>query len=62
MAKKTYEVKQLVNEEVQTKTKYIIKKPTKGTKPGEKIRLKKYDPVTMKHHMFVEKKMPNPKA
>ena len=60
MAKKTFVLVQLVNEEVpNTGTKYVIKKPSKGTKKGEKIRLRKYDPVTRKHHFFVEKKMPS---
>ena len=59
MAKKSTILVQLVNEEEKTHTKYIIKKPTKGQKVGEKIRLRKYDPVTRKHHMFVEKRMPS---
>ena len=59
MAKKSTVLVQLVNSEVETKTKYIIKKPTRGTKTGEKISLKKYDPVTRKHHLFVEKRMPS---
>jgi len=62
MAKKTYEAKMLVNEEVKTKTKYMVNKPTRGEKVSEKLRLRKYDPVTRKHHWFVEKKLPNPKA
>lgn len=62
MAKKSYEIRQLVNEEVETKTKYMIKKPGKGEKASQPIRLRKYDPVTRQHHWFVDKKLPNPKA
>ena len=41
-----------------TGTKYIVRKPTKGMKVAEKLRLKKYDPVLKKHVWFIEKKMP----
>ena len=60
MAKKTsYALKQLVPEEnPKTGTKFIVRKPTKGLKVAEKLRLKKYDPVIKKHVWFVEKKMP----
>ena len=60
MAKKTsYALKQLLPEEnPKTGTKYIVRKPTKGLKVAEKLRLKKYDPVLKKHVWFVEKKMP----
>ena len=60
MAKKTsYALKQLIPEEnPKTGTKYIVRKPTKGMKVADKLRLKKYDPVLKKHVWFVEKKMP----
>ena len=60
MAKKTsYALKQLIPEEnPKTGTKYIVRKPTKGMKVAEKLRLKKYDPVRAKHVSFVEKKVP----
>ena len=60
MAKKTsYALKQLVPEEnPKTGTKYIVRKPKKGRKVAEKLRIKKYDPVLKKHVWFVEKKMP----
>ena len=60
MAKKTtYALKQMVPEEnKKTGTKYIVRKPTKGLKANEKLRLKKFDPVIKKHVWFVEKKMP----
>ena len=58
MAKKTsFALKQLIPEEnPKTGTKYIVRKPTKGLKVAEKLRLKKYDPVLKKHVWFVEKK------
>ena len=59
MAKKSHILVQLVNEEVSTPTKYIAKKPTKGLKASEKLRLRKYDKVTKKHHWFSEKRMPS---
>lgn len=59
MAKKSYAVRQLVNEEhPETGTKYIVQKPTKGMKAQDKLRLRKYDKVLRKHCWFVEKKMP----
>ena len=59
MAKKSYILVQLVNEEVSTKTKFIVNKPTKGEKQSVKLRFRKYDPVTKHHHWFSEKKMPS---
>ena len=59
MAKKCYALKQLLPEEKpETGTKYIVRKPTKGLKVAEKLRVKKYDPVLKNHVWFVEKKMP----
>ena len=59
MAKKSYALKQLLPEEKpETGTKYIVRKPTKGLKVSEKLRVKKYDPVLKKLVWFVEKKMP----
>ncbi len=37
---------------------YYAKKPTKGEKVKEKLKLKKYNPNTRKHEFFVEKKLP----
>ena len=59
MAKKSYILMQLVNSEVETKTKYIIHMPANGEKRGQPIELRKYDPVTKKHHLFKTKKMPS---
>ena len=62
MAKASYQLVQLVNEEETTRTKYIIRVPTRGQKASEKIRLRKYDPVLRRHCWFVQKRLPNPKA
>jgi len=60
MANKSYRLIQLVNEDnPETGTKYIIKKPTKGVKVSEKIRLRKYDNVLKKHCWFKEVRMPS---
>jgi len=61
MAKKSYYVAQLINSEEKTKTKYIVKKPSKGQKQSIKLELMKYDPVVQRHCLFKEKKLPNPK-
>ena len=37
---------------------YYAKKPTKGEKAKEKLKLKKYNPNTRKHEIFIEKKLP----
>ena len=58
MAKKSYALKQLLPEDKpETGTKYLVRKPTKGLKVAEKMKVKKYDPVLRKHVWFVEKKM-----
>jgi len=62
MAKASYQKVMLVNEEETTKTKYLIRVPTKGQKASNKIRLRKYDPVLQRHCYFVQKRLPNPKA
>jgi len=63
MAKASYTIMQLVPEsQPETGTKYLVRVPNKGTKSGNKIRLKKYDPVTRTHVWFVTKKLPNPKS
>ena len=59
MAKKSFALKQLLPEEKpETGTKYIVRKPPKGRKVAEKLRVKQYDPVLKKHVWFVAKKMP----
>tara|TARA_B000000532_G_C18814263_1_gene382940 strand:- start:163 stop:354 length:192 start_codon:yes stop_codon:yes gene_type:complete len=37
---------------------YYVKKPTKGEKAKVKLKLKKYNPATKKHEIFIEKKLP----
>ncbi len=37
---------------------YYVKKPTSGLKAKVKLKIKKYNPDTRKHEMFVEKKLP----
>ena len=37
---------------------YYVKKPSKGEKAKVKLKLKKYNPVTRKHEIFVENKLP----
>ena len=37
---------------------YYVKKPTAGEKAKNKLKAKKYNPVTRKHEIFVEKKLP----
>ena len=58
MAKKSsFALKQMLPEEnPKTGTKYIVRKPAKGLKASEKLRLKKYDPVLKKHVVFKETK------
>ena len=58
MAKKSFALKQLLPEEKpETGTKYIVRKPTKGLKVAEKLRVKKYDPVAKKHVEYKEGKI-----
>ena len=37
---------------------YYTRKPTKGEKVKDKLKIKKYNPVTRKHEIFIEKKLP----
>jgi len=37
---------------------YYVKKPTGGEKAKIKLKVKKYNPTTRKHEVFVEKKLP----
>ena len=59
MAKKSHIKVRLVPEAKQDSAYfYYAKKPTKGEKAKEKLKLKKYNPNTRKHEFFVEKKLP----
>jgi len=60
MANKTFRLVRMTPEEKpETGTAYYTRKPNKGEKASEKLRMRKYDPVLMKHVIFVEKKMPS---
>ena len=37
---------------------YYVKKPTSGEKTKVKLKMKKYNPATRKHEVFIEKKLP----
>ena len=59
MAKKTHIKVRLVPEsKPDSAFVYYVKKPTKGEKAKNKLKLNKYNPVTRKHEIFVEKKLP----
>ena len=58
-SKKSFELKMMVPEDKpETGTRYWVKKPTKGEKKNNKLRLRKFDPITQKHIWWVEKKLP----
>ena len=61
MAKKTsYALKQLIPEEnPKTGTKYIVRKPTKGMKVAEKLRLKNTIPFSRSMCGLLRKKCPH---
>ena len=48
----------LVSETPDSAFFYYTRKPTKGEKVKDKLRVNKYNPVTRKHEIFVEKKLP----
>ena len=59
MAKKTHIKVRLVPEKKPNSAFfYYTRKPTKGEKVKDKLKLKKYNPNTRKHEFFVEKKLP----
>ena len=59
MAKKTHAKVRLVPEEKPDSAFfYYVKKPAGGEKAKVKLKAKKYNPVTRKHEVFVEKKLP----
>ena len=37
---------------------YYVKKPSSGEKAKIKLKIRKYNPSTRKHELFVEKKLP----
>jgi len=59
MAKKTHIKVRLVPEsKPNSPFFYYAKKPTKGEKAKDKLKVNKYNPSTRKHEVFVEKKLP----
>ena len=59
--KRPYEKVRMVPEDSKMKDHafyYYAMKPTKGEKKNQKLRLRKFDPVTQKHIWWVEKKLP----
>ena len=59
MAKKTHIKVRLVPEASPNSAFfYYAKKPTKGEKVKDKLKVNKYNPVTRTHEIFVEKKLP----
>ena len=59
MAKKTSIKVRLVPEsKPHSSFNYYVKKPSSGEKAKVKLKLKKYNPSTRKHEIFVEKKLP----
>ena len=58
MAKKSSVKVRLVPEKKPDSPFFYVKKPTKGEKAKIKLKLKKYNPDTRKHEIFVEKKLP----
>ena len=59
MAKKsTIKVRLVPEDKIDSAYYYYTKKPTAGLKAKDKLRLKKYNPATKKHELFIEKKLP----
>ena len=60
MAKKTHlKVRMVPESNPDSKFIYYAKKPTKGEKAKDKLKLKKYNPNTRKHEYFIEKNFPH---
>jgi len=60
-SKKPYVKVRLVPEDSRMKDHgfyYYATKPGKGEKQNQKLRLRKFDPITQKHIWWVEKKLP----
>ena len=59
MAKKTSIKVRLVPEsKPHSSFNYYVKKPSSGEKAKVKLKVKKYNPATRKHEVFIEKKLP----
>ena len=59
MAKKTYvKIRMVPEKKSDSPFFYYLKKPAGGEKAKIKLKVKKYNPDTRKHEVFVEKKLP----
>ena len=59
MAKKSFiKVRLVAESKPDSPFFYYVKKPTKGEKAKEKLKVRKYNPTTRKHEVFIEKKLP----
>ena len=58
MAKKTSIKVRLVPEAKPDSPFFYVKKPSSGEKAKIKLKIKKYNPSTRKHEIFIEKKLP----
>ena len=59
MAKKTHiKVRLVPLNKTYSSFFYYVKKPAGGEKAKIKLKAKKYNPVSRKHEIFVEKKLP----
>jgi large subunit ribosomal protein L33 len=59
--KRPYTKVRLVPEDADSKDHgyyYYALKPNKGEKKNQKLKVRKYDPITRKHRWWVEKKLP----
>ena len=51
-------IKELKNLKPDSSFNYYVKKPSSGEKAKVKLKVKKYNPATRKHEVFIEKKLP----
>ena len=59
MAKKTHiKVRMVPEGKPDSKFIYYAKQPTKGEKAKDKLKMEKSNPITRKHEVFIEKKLP----
>ena len=59
MAKKTSIKVRLVPESKPNSSfYYYVKKPSAGEKAKIKLKVRKYNPATLKHEIFIDKKLP----
>ena len=59
MAKKTsIKVRRVPESKPNSSFNYYVKKPSAGEKAKIKLKVRKYNPATRKHEIFIEKKLP----